>query len=502
MSEHRLPTEAAPTEPSKTAWNSLPQEIRSHILSFAEVCDLKEARLVCWNWAYSASPFLFEMLWLTPWTLDQLDDKRSFQTICPHVRHLVLFSVILPLYSLKDWQKTYKEWQNDFEKSLVPSLSGASESEQAVITEMGEQIDEIKQPWPASEVVPRFQSYADHFRRQTPFVKEIGTDDHFKAATGKCLSVFEEAIRQFYHLSEVTIGDDLWFAMSDPSYPPGKRCNVWQDLEDLNDPFFNLGLPTFGQTFLISVLRSLGHSGRSLRSLYTGAILFPTFESFTRLGQEDMKAVDHVVGNLNTIDVVLDYEWDLEIQDENVVGQTWLANTLSAAGKLQYMSVVMVSYSEIPEDPLKLFWSKKSMLGKLRLANMAVTEDLFFSFLRQNAQTLKEIELERLHLQDGHGDLGGNGWGTLFKPFAGLIWIKSIRLLPALWTRGWTKSSKVLFEDPTCAQLLGEGLPTGVREYEEEKFNDLCRALSLVHDTIPTRYTIHLVAGFAPRTLS
>ncbi|KAI4195024.1 MAG: hypothetical protein LQ350_007440 [Teloschistes chrysophthalmus] len=324
--------------------------------------------------------------------------------------------------------------------------------------------------------------------------------DESLAAAGKNLSAFEEAINLFYNLSELTIGDDLWFhsgQTSGPYYPAGKRCGVWQDLEDLNDPYFNLYLPTFIHTFLSTVLKTLGHSRRNLPSLYAGTILYPTFESFTRLGQEDSQAVNHIFSNLEAIAVVLDNDDCSVIQDKNVVGQTWLVDVLSAAEKLRYVDVTMSYYGEFQKDPLKLFWSTKTMLWHLSVTNMAIAEDPFPSFLHKNARTLKEITLNSVLLQDNHGELGGNGWGNLLKPFAGMIQIETTQLHADPWGSILPESLNLLLEDPTCAQLLGEGLVNGVWEYEEEKFEDLCRALCLIHDTIPIDYAMRLVGGFA-----
>ncbi|KAL9580425.1 MAG: hypothetical protein Q9212_004498 [Teloschistes hypoglaucus] len=497
MSEASLFTQAVPTQSSEFPWTSLPQEMKSHILSFADLSDLKSARLVCWNWAVTASPFLFEELWLTPWTLGQLEDKHSLQTIHPHVRSLVLFSETLPECSLKDWQKAYDEWQDSFRHLF---MSDAYYSEE---------LKKRKRPWLASEVEPRFKSYSDHFHRQARFVEELGDEDPSKAAGGKGFFLLQEAIKLFYNLSDVTIGDDRWFQNfqfchnSGPSCcRTGKRWNVWQDLEDLeglNPPYFDRDLPSFGHAFLSTVLKTLGHLRKNLTALYVGAIQFPTFESFKRLGREEFQAVNHIFCNLEKIVIVLNNDWNSMTQDEdeNEVGQKWLANLLFAADKLQDIDISLPDEYEIQQDMLKLFWSRKTSLWKLRVANMTITEDLFSSFLHRNAQTLQEIEFNDVHLQDTHGDLGGNGWGNLLKPFAGMVRIQSILLLPQPWFSGWDESSKALLEDPTCAQLMGEGLCDGVWEYEKEKFEDLCRALNLVHDTIPVNYTVRLNAGFA-----
>ncbi|KAI4096990.1 MAG: hypothetical protein L6R37_006878 [Teloschistes peruensis] len=506
MPEHSLFTKAVPTEPSEFPWTSLPQEIKCHVLSFADLSDLKSARLVCWNWADTASRFLFEELWLTPWTLYQLEDERSLQTVRPHVRSLMLFSEILPECSLETWQKAYKEWQVSFEKNIdLPLLSDADDSERVAVTEA---FNKRKEPWLASEVDARFNNYSDHFRCQARFFEELGADDHSGATAGKNLPVLEKAINSFYNLLNVMIGDDFWFqyfqyfqyfqssyTLGHSYYRTGKRWNVWQDVEDLDDSIFDQGLPSFGRTFLSTVLKTLGHSRQNLLSLCAGTILFPTFESFTRLDQEDSQAVKHTFSNLDTIVVVLSSDGYSIIQDEK--GQTWLADVLCGAKKLRDVDVTMYNDSEIEEDALKLFWSRKTMLCRLRIANMAVTEDLFSSFLHRNAQTLQEIELDYVHLQETHRHLRGNGWGNLLKPFAGMIQIETIQLFPDPWTTGtWVESSDVLLEDPTCAQLLGEGLVGGVWEYEEKKFEDLCRALCLVHDTIPTDYSIRFVGWF------
>ncbi|KAL9585903.1 MAG: hypothetical protein Q9203_004058 [Teloschistes exilis] len=336
MPEHSLFTKAIPTEPLKPTWTSLPQEIKSHILSFADLSDLKEARLVCWNWADTASPFLFEELWLTPWTLCRLEDKRSLQTIHPHT--------------------AYNGWQDSFEKNIdLPLLSDADDSERVAVTEV---FNKRKQPWLASEVDARFNSYSDHFRCQARYFGELGVDDHSGATAGKTLPVLEEVINSVCNLSEVTIGDDHWFQYFQSSYTlghsyysTGKRWSVWEDLEDLNGPIFHRDLPSFGHTFLSTQL------------------------------------ADHFV--------VLDNDWSPVIHNENVVGQTWLADVLSAAEKLHDIHVIACDY-EIRKDIMKLFWSRQTMLWDLTFANMAITEDLFSSFLHKNAQTLQDIRLNRV----------------------------------------------------------------------------------------------------------
>ncbi|KAL8639428.1 MAG: hypothetical protein Q9228_003534 [Teloschistes exilis] len=264
MPEHSLFTKAVPTEPLKPTWTSLPQEIKSHILSFADLSDLKEARLVCWNWADTASPFLFE-------------NCGSRPGLCAGSRT----------------NTAYNGWQDSFEKNIdLPLLSDADDSERVAVTEV---FNKRKQPWLASEVDARFNSYSDHFRCQARYFGELGVDDHSGATAGKTLPVFEEVINS--------------------------------------------------------------------------------------------QLADHFV--------VLDNDWSPVIHNENVVGQTWLADVLSAAEKLHDIHVIACDY-EIRKDIMKLFWSRQTMLWDLTFANMAITEDLFSSFLHKNAQTLQDIRLNRV----------------------------------------------------------------------------------------------------------
>ncbi|KAL8776467.1 MAG: hypothetical protein Q9213_008263 [Squamulea squamosa] len=80
-----------------------PQEIKNQVLSYAGIQDLKNVRLVSHNMAETAAAFLLNELLLTPWTLGRFRDKRSLQTVHPHVRDLVFYDVVLPTVTLDEW---------------------------------------------------------------------------------------------------------------------------------------------------------------------------------------------------------------------------------------------------------------------------------------------------------------------------------------------------------------------------------------------------------------
>ncbi|KAL8727643.1 MAG: hypothetical protein Q9181_005626 [Wetmoreana brouardii] len=208
----------------QTTWNSLPQEIKSHILSFAGTNppDWKDVRLVSRNWADTATPFAFEELWLTPWTLNRLEDTLSLQTIRPHVKNLVLFSAMLPIVSLKRWLEKYSEWQDRY------VVHGSAFAQYHVA------MTEIRRPWPPHEVDYRFERYSALFDQQERFAKYTG--DWSNAASGKNLTYFEEAVQSFGRLTTVSIGDYYWHKsglLPDPHYPLVCWSKVWKVWDDL-----------------------------------------------------------------------------------------------------------------------------------------------------------------------------------------------------------------------------------------------------------------------------
>ncbi|KAL8685824.1 MAG: hypothetical protein Q9218_007523 [Villophora microphyllina] len=82
-----------PPTAQKSSWNSLPQELKTQILSLAGTFppDWKNARLVSRNWADTAAPFIFEEKWLTPCTLFSLKDLPSLEAVRQYVKHLIIF---------------------------------------------------------------------------------------------------------------------------------------------------------------------------------------------------------------------------------------------------------------------------------------------------------------------------------------------------------------------------------------------------------------------------
>ncbi|KAL8780435.1 MAG: hypothetical protein Q9213_006468 [Squamulea squamosa] len=196
-----------PAMKPKAAITSVPQEIKSKIISFLEprIQDLKSARLVCHQWANTASQFLFEELWITPATLSRLRDKRSLQTISPHVKHVYVQTDLLPDTPFRVWR--------DSNRSRP-----------------------AKSRWTKGDLRARYNHYYHYSNLEKLLFVNTGANVTSTTGNSVMLSVLEEAIRSFNILARVTIANQYWSTSSvvHPIVPRLQRWfKVWSDLDEL-----------------------------------------------------------------------------------------------------------------------------------------------------------------------------------------------------------------------------------------------------------------------------
>ncbi|KAI4197223.1 MAG: hypothetical protein LQ350_006053 [Teloschistes chrysophthalmus] len=219
-----------------------PQEIRSHILSFAGRFspDWKNARLVSRNWAETAARYIFREICLTPCTMHRLSDVQSLQTIQHHVKHLVLGTSIMP-------EVSWEQWQHGF------SIIDVS--------------DYFPQPT-SSEVATRYEQYSELFHQQQRFID--GDTVHLaQNSTIEMPPFIAEAFQTFRHLSTVIIGEGPCLPSQQPvtySYPLKPWCQNWQDLwMTQREPSIQ---PDISCAFERAVLENVATPGKSFPPLY------------------------------------------------------------------------------------------------------------------------------------------------------------------------------------------------------------------------------------------
>ncbi|KAL9578888.1 MAG: hypothetical protein Q9212_005435 [Teloschistes hypoglaucus] len=227
----------------KASWDTLPQEIKTHILSFAGECppDWKNARLVSRNWAETAAPYVFREISLTPCTMHRLKDVRSLQTIQHHVKHLVLATSIMPKIS---WQ----QWKNDF---FLLYIYGCT-------------------PCPTYlEVAPRYEQYLKLFRQQQRFI-DANKVHLTPNSTIEMPPYVAEAMQTFCHLSTVIITEGPWYPRKSPItyyHPLQLWSQTWQDLLMTRIDGSSLQ-PDMSSAFERTILQNVPKPGKSFPGSY------------------------------------------------------------------------------------------------------------------------------------------------------------------------------------------------------------------------------------------
>ncbi|KAL8685288.1 MAG: hypothetical protein Q9218_007860 [Villophora microphyllina] len=388
----------------------------------------------------------------------------------------------------------------EFESNPPHDFHSWDPDKQAWFLDWDKEYHHRNEPWAPHVIATRFARFSPLLREQERFVEQ--THDWDRKALGKNLAILEQTVPQFDRLATVTIADDQWDRKHDflgPHFPLIKWCTVWQDVVDLKPSMHHNDFEAFSHTLFITILQALGQAGKVLPCLYGGLIEFPTFEIISRLAPEDLQAVKFTVRNLTSIYLKLDNDTRFEIESENEIGQSWLAEALSTAERLENFGVALSYCTFVQHDFLKPFWTNITTLDELELSHVRVTENLFLAFLLKNSENTLCFNLYSVDLQDAQGQEGGSGWASVLRPLAANIVIDFIRIMPKEENIAWKNVQKRFQEDTTCADLLGDGMRDPCGEEEEEKFQDLCRALSLIHDSIPPgHYSIYLVGGVFP----
>ncbi|KAL8770784.1 MAG: hypothetical protein Q9209_003651 [Squamulea sp. 1 TL-2023] len=256
-----------PAMKPKPAFTSIPQEIKSKILSFLEpqIQDLKNARLVCHQWANTAAQFLFKELWVTPATLSRLRDKRSIQTIQPHVKHVYFQTDLLPDTPFRVWRESNRSRP-------------------------------AKTRWTKPDLRARYDRYSHYSNLEKLLLVNVGANVTSTVGRDVMLGVLEEAIRSFNTLARVTIANRYW-STSSVVHSTIPRLHtwhkVWSDLDDLQ-----LTVPMSHQmgitdTIFSSMLNFLSLSKKHPTHIDAGVLSLSLFDN-----PEECFPAKHLITNL------------------------------------------------------------------------------------------------------------------------------------------------------------------------------------------------------------
>ncbi|KAL9582237.1 MAG: hypothetical protein Q9212_003412 [Teloschistes hypoglaucus] len=272
--------QSSPVDDHGPSLASLPPELILNIMSFVGTHpqDWRDARLVSRDWANYAAPHIFSGISLAPWTLHRLEDLRSLKSISPYVRHLKFFPIALP----EAWRE---RWHDAIQYRRLKSKDWV--------------------PWNPHEAECRFQAFLAVSQQQERFVGAVDTRYWPLQVIGKSFACLENAIRSFDKLESITVDSGPRPSSKNVLLLYVENPRLYHDLDRLD--YWDAPHRSFGNTFLETVLRTLGEAGRSLSCLRAGPIMSTDLETLSDLGDKAKRAIRSTIAQLTCFQVKIEF---------------------------------------------------------------------------------------------------------------------------------------------------------------------------------------------------
>ncbi|KAL9019216.1 MAG: hypothetical protein Q9185_003525 [Variospora sp. 1 TL-2023] len=373
----------------RSLFDSLPPELKSNILGFVgpSTQDWKSARLVCRDWAAINAPYLFEELWLMPYTALRLEDKSIFQAIRGHVKHLVLYADLLPSLTLHEWEAVKRR------------------------TDL---IHETRSP--LHDVKDQHAHYCPLYRRQSKFIKKFHPSGEFN--NQKFSAIIIKTVQSFPNLKKVTVGDCCGCVNRQilglrPVLP---RTRIWEVFQqhklELWDLYHSnsISSPIDGALMALS---SVSGTGISCLNAYMLSMHYHNPRTMLETSRKTLLAGS--LKNITSMNLELVYDNVLAVRAEPLEASVkLLSEFLSAAAGLQ--ELVLAAWDKTRDYDLTFmdFLAHVSLsttsLKKLRLIGIDATKHSLRTLLLQQRKTLRSLGLDSICLLDVEGTSWHQGW--------------------------------------------------------------------------------------------
>ncbi|KAL9604662.1 MAG: hypothetical protein Q9219_000382 [cf. Caloplaca sp. 3 TL-2023] len=382
------------------SFDGLPQELKIHVFSYVGPLPQywKRARLVCHDWADTIKPFLFEELIFTPCTLSRLHDAEVLEVVRHHVRHLVFFVGVLPRYRFEDW------------KARAQKLEHIN----------------IPQQWPTHKLTTQYELYTKLLEQQRKPVEEM--EVYGLGNAGIVPATYITALRSFRRVAEATVR-----RVHSPDKFGGWYRTAWHQCWD-NLRSLQLQSNDLHTCCLIHIILT------SLTSLEPGI-------SCLKAGNIDMCYFKHLahgpwqshivsIRNVITMELKIEYASSNAVDDLEGQAAARSVNTfISAAEGLQKLHLsILNSWSDPTGDTndfLDVFaYISLSMttLRSLTLSFSNITGNSLRAILNKLRETLKDVSLIAMVIDDSSEASWRNGWPGIFNLMATTMRLESVQL--------------------------------------------------------------------------
>ncbi|KAL8988886.1 MAG: hypothetical protein Q9177_002105 [Variospora cf. flavescens] len=391
----------------RSLFDSLPPELKSSILGFVgpSTQDWKSARLVCRDWAAINAPYLFEELWLMPYTALRLEDKSIFQAIRGHVKHLVLYADILPSLPLHEWE--------------------AVKRREHLIHETRSLLHNVKD---------QHAHYCPLYRRQSKFIKKFDPSGEFNNQEFSAIII--KTLQSFPNLKKVTVGDCCGCVNRKllglrPVFPRTRILEAFQ-LHSLEIRDLFLSNPTyFAIDVILMAISSMSGTGISCLNAHMLSMHYANPK--TRLETSRKTLLAGSLKNITSMNLELVYDSVPVGRAEPLEASVkLLSEILSAAAGLQ--ELVLAAWAGTREYGFTFmdFLAHNSLsttsLKKLRLIGIDATKHSLRTVLLQQRKTLRSLGLDSICLLDVEGTSWHQGWPGMLHMIATDLNLRDIAL--------------------------------------------------------------------------
>ncbi|KAI4144751.1 MAG: hypothetical protein LQ341_002581 [Variospora aurantia] len=370
-------------------FDSLPPELKSSILGFVgpSTQDWKSARLVCRDLTAINAPYLFEELWLMPYTALRLEDKSIFQAIRSHVKHLVLYADILPSLPLHEWEAVKRR------EHLIHETRS-----------------------PLHDVKDQHAHYCPLYRRQSKFIKKFDPSGEFNNQEFSAIII--KTLQSFPNLKKVTVGDCCGCVNRKilglrPVFPRTRILEAFQlHSPEIRDLF--LSNPTyFAIDVILMAISSMSGTGISCLNAHMLSTHYANPKTMLETSRKTLLAGS--LRNITSMNLELVYDHVLVDRAKPLEASVkLLSEILSAAAGLQ--ELVLAAWAGTREygftfmDFLAHDSLSTTSLKKLRLIGIDASKHSLRTVLLQQRKTLRSLGLDSICLLDVEGTSWHQGW--------------------------------------------------------------------------------------------
>ncbi|KAI4289295.1 MAG: hypothetical protein L6R35_001445 [Caloplaca aegaea] len=398
----------------RSLFDSLPPELKSSILGFVgpSTQDWKSVRLVCRDWAAINAPYLFEELWLMPYTALPLENQSTFQAIRGHVKHLVLYADILPSLPLHEWEAVKRR------EHLIHETRS-----------------------PLHDVKDQHAHYCPLYRRQSKSIKKF--DPSGELNNQKFSAILIKTLQSFPNLKKVTVGDCCGCVNRQilglrPVFPWTKIfLEVFQHHSpEIRDLYLSNSTYSAIDTILMAI-SSMSGTGISCLNAHMLSMHYANPKTMLETSRKTLLAGS--LKNITSMNLELVYDNVLVYRAKPLEASVkLLSEFLSAAAGLQ--ELVLAAWKETFEygftfmDFLAHVSLSTTSLKKLRLIGIDATKHSLRTVLLQQRKTLRSLGLDSTYLIDVEGTSWHQGWPGMLRMIATDLNLQDIALRSLMHT--------------------------------------------------------------------